>query len=354
VAGLTLRGHNEALTGSCAATAHQGMGAMIVLAFFVLWAARRHLGDVFGKAVGRAPQVDDSSEIMSYRAAVIGLVLGLAFVLGWFVASGMPFLGAVAFMAGALCIFFAVTRIVAQGGVGFTAGQMIPQPFVVYGVGSEFMGPAGLTSLAYTYSWAAEIRTSVMTSAMNGLKLADSALADAQAGRKARRLLFWAMMLAIVAGLAGAIWTTLKLNYTHGGANLRMFGVPVIAFRFLEDKLRNPIASDIIWERWAFTGIGGTVMSVLVLLRHRLTWWPVHYVGFCIGDAWVMGWAWFGVFFCWLLKLFILWLGGMTLYNRLKPLFVGMILGQLMCGAFWLVVDLITGEVGNYVYIGVP
>ena len=180
---------------------------------------------------------------------------------------------------------------------------------------------------------------------------ADITLAPLQARIAA---LFVAMMVAIVAGLAGAIWITVTLNYTYGGANLRMFGVPWIAFNFLEHKLKNPIGWDIIWERWAFTGVGGAVMAILVLLRHSLAWWPIHYVGFAIGDAWVMGWAWFGVFFGWLVKLFIIKFGGMSLYNRLKPLFLGMILGQLMCGAFWMIVDVITGEVGNYVYIGVP
>ena len=45
---------------------------------------------------------------------------------------------------------------------------------------------------------------------------------------------------------------------------------------------------------------------------------------------------------------------GQAWYIKLKPIFLGMILGQLMCGAFWIVVDLITGEVKNYIYIGVP
>ena len=80
----------------------------------------------------------------------------------------------------------------------------------------------------------------------------------------------------------------------------------------------------------------------------------MHYIGFALADAWVMGWAWWGIFVGWLLKLFILRLGGHAWYRRLRPLFLGMILGQLMCGAFWMGVDLIAGEQGNYVYIGVP
>jgi len=345
--GFRLHGHNEALCGSCAATSHQGLGAMIVLVIAVVWAARKHLRDVLRKAVKNCPDVDDSREIMSYRAALITLVLSFVVVIGWFVSSGMPLAGALIFSIGMFGIFFALTRIVAQGGVGFTCAQMIPQPFIVYSFGSEFLGPSGLTSLSFTYSYAAEMRTSVMTSAMNGLKLAD---ASGTSGRH----IFWAIMLAIVCGLAGAIWITLTLNYTYGGANLRMFGVPRIAWSFLEDKLKHPVGGRIVAERWVFTGIGAAVMALLVFLSNRFIWWPVHYIGFAIGDAWVMGWAWGCVFLGWLIKLFILKLGGQAWYTKLKPIFLGMILGQLMCGAFWIIVDLITGEVKNYIYIGVP
>jgi len=347
VAGFTLKGRNEALTGSSAATAHQGAGAMIVLCLVVLWAAREHLKDVFRKALTDAEDVDDSNEIMSYRMAVIACVLGTIFILGWFHAGGMPWPAAIVFTIACLGIFFAITRVVALGGIGFTAAQMIPQPFVVHTFGTEFLGPAGLTNMSLTYSWAAEMRTSVMTSAVNGLKLSDAA-------RARGRRLFWAMVLAAAMGLAGAIWITITLNYKYGGANMRMFGVPYICYSFLQDKLKNPVGYDILWPRWVFTGVGMAAMGLLVAMRYYLSWWPVHYVGFALGDAWVMGWAWWSVFLCWLVKYFILKFGGQTLYERYKPLFLGMICGQLMCGGTWMIIDFCTAEVANYVYIGVP
>ncbi|MEW6357796.1 MAG: DUF6785 family protein [Planctomycetota bacterium] len=347
VTGYTLEGHHDPLTGSSAATSYQGMGAMIVLVIFALWSARGHIRKVLRKALKNDAKIDDSEEILSYRAAVLVFLLASIYCIGWFAASGMPIFGAAVFYLGSFGIFFALTRIVAQGGVGFTAAQMIPQPFTVYAIGTEALQPSGITSLGFTWSYAAEMRTSVMTSAMNGLKLSDSAEA------RGRRL-FWAMMVAIVAGLAGAVWITVTLNYKYGGANMRQFGVPTMAFNFVVDKIKYPVGKRVILERWLHTGIGAAAMAGLVFLRNRVMWWPVHYVGYCIGDAWVMGWAWFGVFIGWLLKLSILSLGGQHFYQRMKPLFLGMILGQIMCGAFWIGIDLITGEVGNYVYIGVP
>ena len=72
--------------------AHQAMGAMIVLVLAGLWMARGHLRDVFAKAFGRAggADVDDADEMLSYRAAVRGLLASLAVVCVWLGLSGFP------------------------------------------------------------------------------------------------------------------------------------------------------------------------------------------------------------------------------------------------------------------------
>ncbi len=108
-----------------------------------------------------------------------------------------------------------------------------------------------------------------------------------------------------------------------------------------------------MWPRWLFTGIGGLVMVLLMIARHRYLWWPIHYIGFPIGDSWVMGWAWFSVFLGWLLKTIILKYGGIQTYRSLRPFFMGLILGQLTCGSIWMIIDLITGTTGNFIHTGV-
>ena len=345
--GFQLEGRNPILTGSCIATSHQMMGAVIVLCLVVLWRARHHLRDVLRKAIFNSSDVDDSDEILSYRTAVVGTILGMVFVVGWFSACGMPWLAALIFLVAAYAIFFAITRIVAVGGIGFTAGPMLPQPFMAYAFGHEFVGPKGLVTMALQYSWAAEYRTSVMTSSINGMKLAT--------GRTHQpRRVFLAMMIAMVAGMAGAIWITMHLNYTRGGANMRIFGVPWMAWNFAEYHLKNPLTNKIIMQRWACTGVGAVIMWLLVFLRHRFPWWPIHYVGYVVGDTWVMGRAWWSVFVGWLAKLIIMRFGGAVAYRRYMPIFLGLIFGQLICGGFWMAVDAIAGNVDDYVFIGVP
>ena len=57
---------------------HQGFGAVITLVLYGLWNARGHLRDVCRKAFTGTPAVDDSDEILSYRAALLILCGSLA------------------------------------------------------------------------------------------------------------------------------------------------------------------------------------------------------------------------------------------------------------------------------------
>lgn len=345
--GYQIKGINEALTGSSTALSFQGMGAMLALVASILWTARHHLAGALRAAFGLAGPADDRDEILSYRAAV-WLWLGCAaFFFFWLLAAGLPPLAALVFMASAQAIFLAVARVIAQGGIGFTASTMLPQPFTVYTLGTAAIGGKGLATISLSYSWAAELRTTVMASAANGLKLA-------HVGRVRGRRLFWAMVLALVVGMAGAGWITLYLNYTYGGINMRQFGVPTIAYSFLQNKLLNPVGADHIHPRLWFTALGAAIMGLLIYLQHHYLWWPLHYIGLPVSDSWVMGWAWFSVFLGWMLKAILFKFTGTRGYHLFKPLFLGFISGQLMGGALWMVIDAALGEVGNFVYIGVP
>ena len=70
--------------------AHQGMGAITVLVLAGAWTARRHLADVFRKAFRGDTEIDDSDEILSYRVAVLGILLGSVFLTFWLHWTGLP------------------------------------------------------------------------------------------------------------------------------------------------------------------------------------------------------------------------------------------------------------------------
>ena len=52
-----------------------------------------------------------------------------------------------------------------------------------------------------------------------------------------------------------------------------------------------------------------------------------------------------------LLNSYVLKYGGIKLYHTVRPMFLGFILGQISCAAFWLAVDILTGSEGSRVSV---
>ncbi len=349
--GYALPGRRDLFMEGSMSTSYEGMGAMLVLVFFGLWTSRSYLRGVWRKIIHPDDALDDTQELLSYRCAGLVLLGSTLFVLGWLYLSGVPLWIAAFFLLVAFAVFYGLARIVAEGGLGFARAQMTAQPFVINAVGTEAVTAPGLISIGMTFAWAGDLRTMVMASAINGMKLADH-------GGVRRRPLFWAMILAIVVGLAGSMWAIITMGYTYGGINLdwwfyNRFGEIVhgdTAF-----KIANPIdpAKDfhIIGPRFMFAGIGGVIMGVLMWVRHRFIWWPVHYLGFPIGATLTIVFTWFSIMIGWIFKALVLKYGGVRLFRRLRPFFLGLILGHVFVAGFWAVIDFFTGQTGNRIPI---
>ena len=323
---------------------HQGFGAIIALVLFGLWTARRHLRDVARKAIFAAPDIDDSREILSYRAALLVLAGSLAFMGVWLWQSGLPAWVTPIYLFFAFVLFIGITRVVAEGGLAFIFAPMIASDFVAAGLGTRTIGASGVTALAFTYVWASDILTFVMASCANGLKLAEETI------KKGRRLIFWAMLLAIFVALGSSIWAILDLGYRYGGINTDPFFFGSAArYPFDNAAARLQALDGPHWQNWIYTALGAGVMGLLLAARQHLFWWPFHPLGFPISA--VFGTMFFSVFLAWLCKGLVLRYGGPVLYLRTRPLFMGLILGQFVTAGLWYAIDYWAGESGNAVMI---
>lgn len=327
--------------------AHQGMGAFLVMVFFGLWTARAHLRDVLRKALRGDADVDDSDEILSYRVAVFGFVGANALIGWWLWMAGMAVWVVPIYLGAMYVVFLAVTRIVAEGGVAAARAPLIPSDFVSSSLGNSVLGPHGLTALGFTYVWAADVRTFVLASAANGLKLAEEQLAHR------KRALFWAIALAIVVSIASSIWAVMYMSYAYGGINLNGWffgpeGGPAYPFNYITGELNNPDGPDGVG--WLATGLGGGAMALLMLARHNFLWWPLHPLGFAVSSISLTNYLTLSVFLAWLAKTLILKYGGPGLYHRARPFFLGLILGQFFVAGLWLVIDWLTGMTDNAIY----
>jgi len=324
--------------------AHLGMGAMITLVIAGLWIAKSHLKDVFKKAFVGDPKIDDSGEILSYRAAVFGTILGLIIMIVWLYLSGIPLIPVLLFIFGAMLLFIGLTRVVSESGMAEAVASTISSSFVVSGIGSSALGPAGLTAMSLTYIWSADLRTSVIASTANSLRIMEGET-------KRKRPLFWVMMLSIIVTLVSSIWLLLTLAYSRGGINCNdwfFVGGARAPYEFYVSKILNPTEPN--WAGWFITTGGAIGMLLLMFMRAKFLWWPFHPIGFAIGPIWIMDQIWFTVFLAWLIKFIIVRYGGLKLFQRFRPFFLALILGQFTCNGVWIIIDAIAGGRGNQIF----
>ena len=320
---------------------HQMMGALLVLVFFSLWTARGHLRDVFRKAIGRAPEVDDSGEVLSYRSAVFGLGLGVVFMGLWLWKTGIPAHIVPLFIGSALVILIGLARVIAEAGLPTVTPEMIPAGFVVSGVGVPALGMQGMIATGYTLAWMGDLLVFMTAPLVNAMRL------SSEAGRR-RRWLAPGIGIAMAIGLLLSAWMLLHLAYRDGALNLhpQYFGTfAQYPSSFAAQKLATPTGPN--WIGWLWTGAGGGVMALLMIARHRFVWWPLHPLGFAVSPGWALNNIWFSIFLAWLIKAVVLKYGGPGVYRSTRPFFLGIVLGQFVVGGLWLLIDGFTGTVGN-------
>ena len=320
--------------------AHQSIGAMIALVLFGLWIARGHLREVFRRAFRGDASVDDADEILPYRTAAWGMILGVLGMSVWLWRAGLPMWVTPLFLFGALVTFVSLTRIIAEAGLPMVFPRNIPLDFVISGIGAKYIGPVGIAALAPTVIWTESLASTMMAHTATGLKLTGEI-----ASRK--RWLLLALAIAIGVSVVSTFWMTLSIAYREGGINVvRSVGyLPDFTWEYVGRRVDENAGPN--WLGWLIRLLGAGVMAGLLIMQRRFLWWPLHPLGFVVSMDRVMDTAWFPVFLAWLIKSVLLKYGGVKAYRSLIPLFYGLILGQFVAGGIWLIIDYFTGMMGN-------
>ena len=94
--------------------------------------------------------------------------------------------------------------------------------------------------------------------------------------------------------------------------------------------------------RLSLFGIGVVAMSLLTFLKYRFPWWPFHPVGFALaGTGTSVRYTVFSVFLAWAIKFVLLRIGGVALYRRCRPFFLGVLVGYTAGVGGSLLVDIV-------------
>ena len=98
-----------------------------------------------------------------------------------------------------------------------------------------------------------------------------------------------------------------------------------MAFSSVVQQLRDPFTTD--WLKLGHFGIGFLLYSLLSFCHYRFFWWPLHPLGLALSSTWMLQRTVLSVFIAWVAKRLILRFGGAGLYRRLRPFFIGLVVG---------------------------
>jgi hypothetical protein len=93
-------------------------------------------------------------------------------------------------------------------------------------------------------------------------------------------------------------------------------------------------------------GIGAAITGICGAMRLTSATWPIHPAGFLLCYSWGLRQIWFSILVGWLVKVLLLRLGGSRTFTAAQPIFIALIMGEVMAAAWWLCVSLLLAGMG--------
>lgn len=315
----------------------QHVAGLFVYVLFGLWMARRHLSDVWRKAIWGAPEVDDSGEFFSYRKAVTGILFGLLYMILFLSAAGMSLTTIGVLLTTVFLLYLGVTRVVAESGLVFLDLPSNGHDFTVSALGSGNLSRADLATLTLSQTFARNWRTLGMASMAHVSKIGDEIGGE-------KRGLFPLVIGGLAIGAIVSVVYTLSEGYAiQGGASqfTQIFDAFELSLSSY-NRLAAWITNNRTFSFYEFLSLGwGATAGLLLLFAHyRFPWWPLHPIGFGVAQAFGTTFVIFSVFLSWLIKTILLRVGGVNLYRKGQPFFIGMLVGYVVAVAVSYLVDI--------------
>ena len=321
-------------------SAAQEAGACLTLGAWAVFKARRHIKHLFLRGFGqRRSQSDAENEPMPAGLTVFGLIAGVFLLVYLNHLMGMSLGFAVLFVIFSVGVFVALTWQIINGGIPFINPSFSPQSVSLTTLGTAHISPSTLTGLfMQPTGLTSHLREFMMPNVMNGLKAADTVRAN-------RRKLLAAMSVAMVLGLLVSYYSVLKVSYQHGALFVHTGGSGGV--RWLSAVLTSPsMGTD--WTNTGWTLFGSAFTIGLMWMRKVFVWWPIHPIGYTMLSSWASFKLWFSIMLGYFLKYGVVKYGGLRAYREARPLFLGLILGEMTCAGLWSVVGMITGVQTGY------
>ena len=343
-----------AVTGRPLAWENQAMstvGSYVGYAAIMLYTGRHYYRTVFMRALGVGRAVEYEKEaVLACRLLFLGVggfygMLVLAFGLDWLIA--------LLFVLLLMLLFLVFTRVICETGIPFCWGRWLPPLVLGKLMGFGAVGPGPLMLTWYIgHILALDLRETLMPYISTGLKVAD----DAEVRRT--RMIPVLFVAAVVALVVAFLATSYGMYNYSGSQDWWAFRFsPALPFDKAVKGMVTIHSTGQLEESLAATGLaklgmlhpdkgalgyfafGAVAVCAFSLLRFRFSWWPLHPALFLIwGSASPVCWPFL---IGWLIKVLVVRFGGGRVYQNLKPLFIGLIVGELASGGLSILIGFV-------------
>ena len=317
----------------------QGLGGLTLFVFWGLWMARKHLITAFKQAFTRRKTLDDTGEMISYRTAVFLILVCGLFMVFFLRSLGLEWFPLLTFLFASFVIYIGLARILVESGLVFMRGPITAQAFTWHVVGMTGMNPASAVALAMTYTIFCDAKSFGMTAMAHIPRLGEAM------NRRVRKHIAPAVLAAALVGAITVTAYTLYQGYHITGSY--NFGVvsfngssdgPVGIWRLTASRIQaGSLSTD--WGRIGFFGLGAGAVGLLLYLRFLFPGFPLHPLGFTIAANAITQNIFVSVFIIWAVKNVLMRVGGLVLYRKTAPLFLGLMVGYLAGVALGVIVD---------------
>ncbi len=320
----------------------QEAGAFIAVAVFLLWGARKQLAATLRQSLrGR----DEPTEPIPVLWAFIGFFAASVGAGLWGVGFGMNWWAALLIIIIFHTMALGLTRLVSAGGIMFVECSFLPQDVTNNFLGTRGLGYHNLTLLAF------QQRMLMFNQEVTWWPYLMNSLKIGQAINLRGSHLAAAVGMAMVFAVGLSYFTAMRVIYHYGGVTLNptvMEKAPTWAFNKLNSFIETPL------ERSALgigsTVLGGAFMFLMLHMSRNFLWWRLNPLGYLMGSTGTLRYIWFSVLIGWVVSAVVLKYGGLRTYRRLRPMFIGLILGEFSAAAVWLIIDYFTGTRGHDIF----
>lgn len=347
VAGVEMR--RDSLGGGLAPYSY--FGAFVGMTVMVLYLGRRYYWALVRRSVGLG---DPNADVLRREIAAFWILLAAqAAMVAILISVGLHWLPAVLYVSLTGMLFLMIGRAHAATGLFIIQPTWHPVGVILAAFGGYALGPQAVVILALlAIVVTLDTRIAVVPLALNILKLGE--------GRRLKPgwLTGW-MGVAVVLAMVIAVPVTIYFIY-----NVGLQAVYNSDIKYTIDVSREPfnmlsaqidrLASTGQLEAakaptdlgrlmsgraapyfWAASGTGLLLVLGCSYLRLRFARWPLHPVIFMVwGTGWMNSYA-PSFLAAWLLKTAIAKYGGQKSYRQAKPIFVGLVAGELAAALFW-------------------